>query len=158
MVMMFSNCKAQMPQSPTWDIGSRSDSYKTLATFTDSHSWAKLNAFLRCQGYSLSSVGQVKPHDPVVRLQERGEHGKVGGTPGVRLHVDAPLLRRELVQLQCPLTAKILHLVHTLGPSIVPDGQNKTMSLQAIRTKLLTPNKGDHGNGSSESINTCCPN
>ena len=38
----------------------------------------------------VSAGGKVKPHDPVVRVEQRGVSGEVGGGARVGLHVDAP--------------------------------------------------------------------
>ena len=38
----------------------------------------------------MAAVGQVEPHDAVVRLQDGGVHGEVGRRARERLAVDAP--------------------------------------------------------------------
>mmetsp|Transcript_27738 Transcript_27738/g.80063 ORF Transcript_27738/g.80063 Transcript_27738/m.80063 type:complete len:283 (+) Transcript_27738:507-1355(+) len=67
----------------------------------------------------MSSAGQVEAHDPVMRRQEGGVHGEVGGGAGVRLDVDAPFAGAEPIQGQGPVHAQRFDLVDVLVAAVV---------------------------------------
>lgn len=69
---------------------------------------------------SLSSIGEVKAHNPVVGVQERGEGLKVGGATWVGLDVHPPLVGVQAEGLQGPGLTQALHFVNKHIPSIVP--------------------------------------
>mmetsp|Transcript_12950 Transcript_12950/g.27501 ORF Transcript_12950/g.27501 Transcript_12950/m.27501 type:complete len:464 (+) Transcript_12950:200-1591(+) len=67
----------------------------------------------------VSARGEVKSHDTVVRAEECGVHGKVGGRSGVGLDVDAPFLGIQAVCLEGTLLAELLDLIHDFITSVV---------------------------------------
>ena len=69
---------------------------------------------------SLSSIGEVKAHNSVVGIQERGEGLKVGGATWVGLDVHPPLVGVQAEGLQGPGLTQALHFVNKHIPSIVP--------------------------------------
>ena len=87
---------------------------------------------------------QVEPHQPVVRRQHGGEHGEVGGAAGIRLHIDAPLLRVQAVHLQGALLDQALDLVDQLVAAIVARAGQAWPS-ETVRTA----GSGDAGNGNA---------
>ena len=69
---------------------------------------------------SLSSIWEVKAHNSVVGIQERGKGLKVGGATWVGLDVHAPLVGVQAEGLQGSGLTQALHFVNEHIPSIVP--------------------------------------
>lgn len=69
--------------------------------------------------HSLAPIGQVQPHDSVVRLQKGCVGSQIGWGPRVGLHIDSPLSRIQVKGLQGPALAQQLDFIHYLGSSIV---------------------------------------
>ena len=67
----------------------------------------------------VAAVGQVEAHDPVVRVEQRGVHGEIGGGAGERLDVDAPLVILEPERLERAPLAQALGLVDELVAAVV---------------------------------------
>mmetsp|Transcript_4382 Transcript_4382/g.8350 ORF Transcript_4382/g.8350 Transcript_4382/m.8350 type:complete len:292 (-) Transcript_4382:146-1021(-) len=67
----------------------------------------------------MSTRGKVQAHDTVVRTQQSGVDGEVGGTSRVWLHVDTPLLGVQSVSLQSALLAEDFDLVDDFVSSVV---------------------------------------
>lgn len=67
----------------------------------------------------VTTVGQTETHDPVLRVDQGGERGKVGGGSRVRLDVDTPELGVEVEGLEGTLSAQVLEDVDVLVSSVV---------------------------------------
>mmetsp|Transcript_49006 Transcript_49006/g.111658 ORF Transcript_49006/g.111658 Transcript_49006/m.111658 type:complete len:258 (-) Transcript_49006:881-1654(-) len=67
----------------------------------------------------VTTAGQVQTHDARVRRQEGRIDRKVGGAPGVRLHIDAPLLLIKAESLEGTVLAEVLDLVDDLVATVV---------------------------------------
>mmetsp|Transcript_35060 Transcript_35060/g.74781 ORF Transcript_35060/g.74781 Transcript_35060/m.74781 type:complete len:299 (-) Transcript_35060:161-1057(-) len=68
----------------------------------------------------MTSGGKVEPHDAIVRREKGGVHSEVGGTAGVGLDVNPPLLRIQSIRLEGALLAELLDLVNDFVSTIVP--------------------------------------
>ena len=66
-------------------------------------------------------------------MEERGEHGKVGGGARVRLDVDAPHRGVQVERSERPLDAQQLDLVDKLVAAIVPRAGQACITLPADR-------------------------
>lgn len=68
----------------------------------------------------VTAIGKIEAHDAVVRLNERGINGEVGRRSRVGLDIHAPLLRVQLVRLQCAVLCENLDLIDELITAIIP--------------------------------------
>mmetsp|Transcript_45492 Transcript_45492/g.75849 ORF Transcript_45492/g.75849 Transcript_45492/m.75849 type:complete len:303 (+) Transcript_45492:838-1746(+) len=75
----------------------------------------------------MAAVRKVQSHDAVVRLQQTGVDGEVGGAAGQGLHVHAPLLRVQAKRSKRAALAQALNLVDVLVATVV------TLSGKALR-------------------------
>lgn len=69
--------------------------------------------------HSLAPIGQVQPHDSVVRLQKGCVGSQIGWGSGVGLDIDSPLSRIQVKGLQGPALTQQLYLIHYLCSSVV---------------------------------------
>ena len=76
----------------------------------------------------VAAGGEVEPHDAVVRVEEGGVDGEVGGRSGVGLDVDAPLLGVEAVGLEGTGLTERLDLVDDLVAAVVA-GARQTLGV-----------------------------
>ena len=67
----------------------------------------------------VTARGEVEAHDTIVRAEQGGVDGEVGGRAGVGLDIDAPLLGVEAVRLEGALLAKGLDLIDDLVTAVV---------------------------------------
>lgn len=67
----------------------------------------------------MSTVGETETHDPILRVDQGGKGGKVGGGSRVGLDVDTPDLGVEVERLQSALSAQVLENVNVLVSSVV---------------------------------------
>ena len=80
----------------------------------------------------------IGTHDAVVRVEEGGVHGEVGGRAGVRLHVDAPVVGRQAKGLERAVAAEVLELVDHLVATVVPSsGQALRVLVGHARAEAL---------------------
>ena len=76
----------------------------------------------------VTSVGKTKTHDPVLRVDQGSERGKVGSGSRVRLNVDSPDLGVEVERLEGSLSAQVLEDIDVLVTSVV-SGTGKTLGV-----------------------------
>ena len=95
------------------------ESDRKIRTTTDYSICIRLPA--QITKHLLSAVGQIQPHHPVVRFQQRRVDSEVCGTARVRLHVDAPSLRVKVKQFQRSILTQRLHFVDYFGAAVIPD-------------------------------------
>ena len=86
----------------------------------------------------VAARGQVEAHDAIMRPKQRRVDGEVGRRAGVRLDVDAPLLRIEPVRLESARLAQSFDLIDDVVAAVVPSagealgvlvGQGRTEAL-----------------------------
>ena len=77
----------------------------------------------------LSAIRKIQSHNSIMRFQHPSVCSKICGTPGVRLHIHAPLMRVETKHLQRPLLAKCLNFINKLITPIVSGIRNKSYLL-----------------------------
>mmetsp|Transcript_22108 Transcript_22108/g.63389 ORF Transcript_22108/g.63389 Transcript_22108/m.63389 type:complete len:484 (+) Transcript_22108:1945-3396(+) len=68
----------------------------------------------------VAARGQVEAHDTIMGPKQSRVDGEVGRRAGVRLHIDAPLLRVEAVRLEGARLAQGLDLIDDVIAAVVP--------------------------------------
>mmetsp|Transcript_21723 Transcript_21723/g.40545 ORF Transcript_21723/g.40545 Transcript_21723/m.40545 type:complete len:300 (-) Transcript_21723:60-959(-) len=67
----------------------------------------------------VSTTGQIQAHDTIVWAQESSVDSKVGRRSRIRLDIDAPLFRVQVIGLQGTLLAKFFDLIDDFVTSVV---------------------------------------
>lgn len=67
----------------------------------------------------MATLRKIKPHKLVTRLQKASVYSHISRTSGVRLHINAPDLWIETIELQRSLFAEILNLIDNFIPAII---------------------------------------
>lgn len=67
----------------------------------------------------VAAAGKVESHDAIVRFEEGGVHGEVGGGSRVGLDVHAPLFRIQTVRLEGAFLAELLDLIDDFVSAVV---------------------------------------
>jgi hypothetical protein len=82
----------------------------------------------------VTTVRESETHDPVLRVDQGSERGKVGGGSRVRLNVDSPDLGVKVESLESTVTTQVLEDIDVLVSSVV------TSSGKTLRVLV-----GEHG-------------
>mmetsp|Transcript_37867 Transcript_37867/g.83159 ORF Transcript_37867/g.83159 Transcript_37867/m.83159 type:complete len:266 (-) Transcript_37867:74-871(-) len=67
----------------------------------------------------MSTRGQIEAHDAIVRFEQSGVNGKVGGRARIRLDVDTPLLGIKTVSLESTLLTESFDLINDFVTAVV---------------------------------------